>query len=31
MIELLKSFQVGCVVEESSGFFVDRTGLGRCP
>ena len=31
MIKLLKSLQIGCVVEEGPGVFVDRTGLGRCP
>lgn len=31
MIKLLKSLQIGCVVEEGPGVFVDRTGLDRCP
>jgi len=30
MIELLKSLNIGCIVEQS-GAFIDETGLQRCP
>lgn len=31
LIELLESYEVGCVVEAEGGQFLDVTGLGRCP
>jgi hypothetical protein len=31
LVELLKSYQIGCVVEDNPGQFTDVTGLGRCP
>ena len=31
LIELLESYQVGCVVEGDDGHFFDVTDLGRCP
>ncbi|MFM8857409.1 MAG: hypothetical protein ACKOI2_09445 [Actinomycetota bacterium] len=31
MIELLKAFDIGCVVERGPDVYVDETGLGRCP
>jgi hypothetical protein len=31
LVELLRSFGIGCVVEGKPGEFTDMTGLGRCP
>lgn len=31
LIELLKNYLIGCVVESGPGQFTDTTGLGRCP
>jgi hypothetical protein len=31
LVELLKHYLIGCVVESGPGQFTDATGLGRCP
>ena len=31
LVELLRNYLIGCVVESGPGQFTDATGLGRCP
>ncbi len=31
LVDLLKNYLIGCVVESGPGQFTDATGLGRCP